>query len=75
MSSTSYGCKLPTIGSSLFEEFEQTWAVGELTLKLAVGETLTNHHEHYERLKGPKTTNFFSPGADLSEFLRVSHQR
>ena len=31
-----YGFKLPTIESSLFEEFEQTWAICEPTLELAV---------------------------------------
>ena len=75
MSSTFHGCNLPTIGSSLFEGFEQTWAVGVPTLKVAVGETWPTIMSHYKKLKGPKRTNLFSSGADRSEFLRVSHRR
>ena len=47
MSPTFYGCKLPTIERSVFEELEQTWAIGEPTLEVAVGETLTDHHESF----------------------------
>ena len=47
ISSTFSGCKLPSIGSSLFEEFEQTWAVGEQTLEVAVGETFTDYYESF----------------------------
>ena len=47
MSSTFYGCKLPTIERSVFEELEQTWAIGEPTLEGAAGETFTDHHESF----------------------------
>ena len=41
MSSTFWHCKLPTVGSSLSQDFEQTWAFCEPTLELAVTEMLS----------------------------------